>query len=1100
MKVGLQGFGIALLASLVFTSVTSMNVPPATAGISGSAHDFSGKNITDLRSGSSRPIDPNGTCSACHVAHGAFDVTGVDKPFKALPSSYSSLLWPRNLIDEGDYFNQYDSDPVYLRDPTLMCYDCHENQADEVDSIDDPSDWPLSSIQTDPTGGHYWKSDPDNSLPRYVQGDKLGCAICHDPHNAITGTNDVMFRTYAPAGGGTTVSLLDHEPGGGHTASTNTRARATLDAATYNGRTMCVDCHGWSDFGSPEEMWGVTLPQPSTLISQHKQSNDTACTDCHKHNKISFKCDECHGFPPMVAAPHDPDTEPNGYSADYTPVIGARSAEVHARHQDALGTTVFQCEICHGPDPGTASWHDKGTDDDDPNPGDVDIMGESSWWDPGDSRGAGATGYVGAASSETLPSGYEFTAKGGQDGADGGRCFGFACHGDPPNSVGALNWTDDMVNDTTGAAVTIEICEWCHDASPAVLDLGLGAVGAPNMMGDGSNFGSRVNGHSLTSGQYEGDSVGEGSRTGLAAANKECTICHDATYTDGVGPDKAHFDEAYGSTEKRLNAIINAQAVTDSDGTCVACHQNAGADAGAQLSSHGNTPTPVGYTQLEGNFQRRCRHCHEPHGLNWNGTGRNLHMIGKWLDNNAVGVWGTPEAGEEARVDSDAVGVSPAVNITVADNAVIFTSRTGANSFNDTGGTPSDDICQTCHSGGTGGGDHAGTTGYGGDERGNDCTTCHDHDYDDTVVTYIYDAFLPFGAPDIEQFFDGVATGGSYNDVSAHPLNLSEAPLSIPEAPNCIGCHKIIGGGSTSNECLKCHYEGYVTGGVWTWAGHADGNHTLELRTANSTYPYTAACNPGTNCISTAVQSTTAAVVDHCLLCHDGARTTAPYQLDSNNPPDVVPASSSWTGGFGHGSSTTLSSERTTDGYDAGPPAYDCRACHFSTVPDETDDPWPGFHASINNKLVANTTDPYQTAEYTDWSTGQDWCLQICHRTVGAGTQTNPDNSVAKDDNVLDHTWAPDDSESAYQTDCPLYDSGSYKDPTANVCETHPSWATIDDTSSLYQLPSTLPFDTGSDQFFCITCHEPHGDSTATEGQMIRLDYTDSTLCDECHQ
>ncbi|MDB4285399.1 hypothetical protein N9903_00645 [bacterium] len=1089
-----------------------------------------------------------------------------------MPPPY--LLWPRNLTDEAAYFNQYDSDPVYLSAPTLMCYDCHENQANEVENPVDPDNWPTNSTygvhasgtpqdislddydeenklqrsqgsgdvgyyemldgslpsipaQSDATGGHYWKRTDANlsGTPEVKQGEKLSCALCHDVHDIgtqqVLGESQAMFRTeYWDGSAWNTYPVGNLAYGQGNGAlysSTNTRAHGDESPGNNNhGRNLCSACHGYSDQGAAVDMYGDTIPSPPPFISAHSTSSTTACTSCHEHNKIVFRCDQCHGFPPLVdnAAAggfFDSDLRPTAES--YTGGAGA-----HQRHLDALGTDIFKCEICHGPHAGVNEpnlptpevWHNEGggTVSRDK----VDIMGESAWWDP---AGTLTTAYVGTQTGAvaSVPTDYEFTAKGADDGGGtGGRCDNLECHGRPPATEGALNWNDDMVDDTTGAAVTIAICEWCHDATPAVLDLGAGAVGAPNAMGDGTTFGSRVNGHSYPTGsgnKYEGDAVGEGTRTGLAAANKECTVCHDATYTEGVGPDKDHFDEAYGSTEKRLNDTINSQAVTDSDDTCIACHQNAGGDAGTQISSHGNTPTPPGYTKLEADFQRHCRSCHEPHGLNWNGTGRNLHMIGKWLDDSAGGTWGTPEAGEEARVDSNASGLLPAVNITaVADNAVVFTSRTGLNSFNDKQGTPSDDICQTCHGAGTGGGDHSGSTNFSSDERENDCTNCHSHDYDDTVVTYIYDAFLPKGGPDIEQFFDNTASSTNYNDfndgtTSRHSLNIGS--LDYPNVPDCIGCHQTDGGSGTSNECIDCHREGHETGGTWTWDTHLDGN--VELRTAG-TPPYSIACTPGTDCISIAKRTTDNDlggindVADHCLACHDSNLGTA-LNLSSDSPPNIVPSGSAWDGGFGHGSSTTLSSERSGAGHNAGPPTYDCTACHYSTIDvgsgQTLKDIPPSFHASINIKLIANTTGPYQTTQYTDWPTGQTWCLTECHRTVASGKQVNGDNSVGKDDKVIDHTWstaAPFSDTGSDQTDCPL--TG---DPTAGICETHPSWDVIDDASPIYRYPPALPYDTSTDRFTCISCHEPHGNSGALDAdQMIRIDYSDGTICGQCHE
>ena len=195
-----------------------------------------------------------------------------------------------------------------------------------------------------------------------------------------------------------------------------------------------------------------------------------------------------------------------------------------------------------------------------------------------------------------------------------------------------------MVNDATGAPVSIEICKWCHDSTPA--RIGTTGVWAPNVLGDSDGaastwatgtWGADVNGHGLTAGNYEGDLVGENPRIGKPAANKLCTVCHDARYTTlalpaANTPLKTHFDNANDSANKRLQGTINGvPTIADNpDNTCPACHRTAsGADRASdtsQVVSHGNSSLD-GYKKWEPDiFLRSCRQCHEPHGANWNGV------------------------------------------------------------------------------------------------------------------------------------------------------------------------------------------------------------------------------------------------------------------------------------------------------------------------------------------------------------------------------------------------------------------------------------------------------------------------------------------------
>lgn len=723
-------------------ALSALLVLPAAsqAGLHGSPHDFS-----------ALPIGRGGSCAACHVPH------AVQGP----------VIWGRSLADEAAYFTQA-ANPDYLPAPTLQCFDCHDDGVSVPDQSpsaaswvagEEPEDIAFSLTPADatrwgttvgyyelidgtlpgtgnpapvdgsPTGGHFWRSEPTGT-PDAKRGDKISCRLCHDPHGTRSAGNEVFFVRSTADGAGGTVTL-----GTGLRASGNTRT------GTGDGRAMCASCHGYADAGAPVTLWGVALPRPPGSVGHHLAASAAACTGCHQHNKIVTSCRECHGYPPLVSgAPGGwfdralrPDTE------SYAGGAGA-----HRRHRDALGDAIFACDICHGPNPGSAGWHGQG--------GaavlqqNVDLIGKKSFWDPGGTRAAGYDGEVGAANPD--PSLWEFTAR-AKSGGDQ-RCFGLACHGDPPNAPGALNWTDRMVDDATGAFVGDggRVCAWCHDATPApmVVSGGATSVLAPNVMGDGVDFGAEVNGHGVaTTARYDRGAVGDG--LGRPGAGKACTVCHDATYQVNAAPPpanvprKAHFDGVYDSAEKRLRGTINAQAVSGADAVCAACHQHAGVEAGTQVSHHGNAAAG-GYTPLEPAFSRVCRQCHEPHGRNWNGAGRNLYQVGRSLDLDHDGL---SDPGEEARVDSNATEATAAV--TAADNAVVFVSRVGADSFDAGDGTPANNVCVTCHApatgggGGTGGGDHAGATGYTRDERGNDCTQCHTHDYDQAPGSA--DGFMP---------------------------------------------------------------------------------------------------------------------------------------------------------------------------------------------------------------------------------------------------------------------------------------------------------------------------------------------------------------------
>ncbi len=745
---------------------------PAWAGLIGSKHDFTGTDVPGRIS-----LAPGGACSTCHIPH-------AGQP--------DSVIWPRPLDEETNYFNQR-SDPNYVRGYTILCYDCHDNHAITGAVDDNPSDaWfksdrlpqdvafddhmkttiPRDGDPLDNTkpgyyenipsrtagfpvtgssastyiSGHYIKNNP--GIGGINKGDKLPCEDCHDPHSTV---NQAFIR-----------ASLAGKSLSGKKASTNMAYDLSI-RDDVDSRNICIACHGTSEqasykavlFNAVNPLYGSeTIAKPPASISAHLSSSTTACTNCHPHNGIGVSCTDCHGFPPLRTYAQAGNNYFNKTSyPDVENYLGGAGA--HQRHKDALGDAIFQCGLCHGPDAGSASWHNQslavlnGTS----NPGqNVDIMGQSAYWNP--APGGRTPAYNGV--TVTGPLGYSFKAKGGGEQ----RCSGLACHGNAPGTgTPYLKWTNDLVDETTGAWGTdvtggtngANICKWCHSGTPlppSTIDGG--TTYAPNIMGNGlataAGFGAEVNGHGVGPGAvktaYDLSAVNAGD--GKAGAAKDCTVCHDARYETNPAPPptnrpvKTHFDGSYDSAEKRLwsgaTHLVNGRTIsaTPADAPnelCVACHQNAGTDAGTQVAHHSNTASS--YTPLEPLFTRVCRQCHNVHGANWNGTGRNLYMIGTWIDSDNDG---TNDAGEGAYVDSNATDTT--VNITVAeDHAVVFTSRTGTNSFDevDTVGTQDlDDICATCHQTTTRGGDHSGTTGMT-DERGNDCTTCHAH----------ADAFMP---------------------------------------------------------------------------------------------------------------------------------------------------------------------------------------------------------------------------------------------------------------------------------------------------------------------------------------------------------------------
>jgi hypothetical protein len=1082
----------------------------AAAGVSGSSHDFSA--ISQLSG-------QEGVCAPCHKPHFSTAARGI---------------WRRDLTQETSFFggSNVPSGQNYAVGDTLACLDCHDNHsavdndpASALFGTDVPQDvafdddmkttsygtWDgvgvsqpvgakfgyfedrYSGATLYRRGGHYFKVDPDGIGPLKAY-DKLPCSDCHDPHDT---SNGVFIKKVL--GGKSVTGVL---------ASPKSRTGGGT------GREFCSACHGYA--GGSSVAWsavnaayttGGNIPVTPTTVSgiilgAHQSGSTVPCVNCHPHQMVQTSCADCHGFPPVVDG-----TSPNYFDPIARPTVEnyENGAGAHQRHKDAMGTK-FTCEICHGPNPGSDTWH---------NPGSttvvaqnqVDIMGRTEYWDP---DGIYTSVYTGIASGETLPPLYELKAKGGNDGgpAVGGRCAGVACHGNPPNSVGALNWTDKMYVDATTNDVAI--CQWCHDSDQAIWRIDAGTkVYAPNMMGsrlyadvpsygggaDGTDYGANKTGHGRTTAYY---------RTANPAANKSCFKCHDTTYTLGIGPVRTHFDGVVPTLtstldSKRLWASINGQAVTGDDATvCTACHRSGGADAvtdaGNIVSVHGNNDYP---NRREVVFSRQCRACHEPHGLTYPGSGSpNIAMVDDRVDTNNDG------------------------HKTVADNQVAFTDLAVAADYASMtyDGNYTNGVCETCHSAtgwferdGTPGGPGGGGSGIPPhDTTLTRCPKCHLHNVDTSFATI--DGFMPRGGTDIDQFFDGSST--NYNDVSNHPQTISGA-LSYAGSPDCLWCHRgAVTSTGTGNECLKCHFDNSPNqDNPGTEGSHLDKIVQLADPTtgSNGSLPTGISMSVGLPGSTPGDQRLTTNYRTFCAGCH----RASPSMTLAGQTPKNVTADFTTTG---HGATVTLSGERGANG--AGPANNDCRHCHMSTVPTATGDPlrdiWPGPHASINYWLVSNTRAPYQTAEFDSPDDENNWCLGKCHRTDGglATLDNNTDNGVASDNNVVDHTWDVNNGENIgstlaggnnhnnltkIQSGCPLIG-----DPNATLCQTHPSNIAIT-VGPHYKLPaatmllSTYPGG-ASGRVVCHTCHDPHG-TAAVGGQMLRFTASGAAnICAQCHQ
>jgi len=416
-----------IIVSLLIISPFSVLL--AQASVDGSKHDFT------FETG----LTPSGVCSACHEWH-------------------PNMTWVRDLTEEETYFSQ-NSSPNYVLDPTLSCYDCHDNH-DAVDNdpnytlfinttlgryipqdvaFDNNMSGNLLTYDSSPsddeegyyessTSGHYIKTNA-TGLTNIETGDKLPCTDCHEPHDTEP-TNEVFIKGSSEYPlGGKVVSNLN--------ASTNTRT------GTGTGRAICANCHAYNDTGTAVRFVDVNSNYGSTdmiiqtpgSVSQHESADSTPCTDCHSHSTPASYFTGISSHNTHLTADFGPNM------ASCTGAGGCHKEGDFSRFNDDLPlATTTVCNDCHSPN-------------------------------------------------------------GAYDGVD-----------DP--TIGAKpNWMDGVYNGSILQVGKEEWCVGCHDDTPATIE----SVDAPDVGGDGT-YGYFTTGHGehgkvlcsdchdVTSGHIDGDS------------------------------------------------------------------------------------------------------------------------------------------------------------------------------------------------------------------------------------------------------------------------------------------------------------------------------------------------------------------------------------------------------------------------------------------------------------------------------------------------------------------------------------------------------------------------------------------------------------------
>ncbi len=609
---------------------------------------------------------------------------------------------------------------------------------------------------------------------------QLACAACHDPHGKTSGNTDfirtlikgrpVSFNGKNFDATADSICRVCHTTTQFQTAKQATR--------THYEHQQCTKCHphtGTPGFSADASNCGACHGNPpdSGAHSRHLQRDiRIGCNDCHpsvkslhdgghRNGYVNFKddkgranlgntgvCNECHGSPPGISQ-----AKAMWKSGGPIDCIGCHNSVQPSIVNDAIAPGVdaywtenghgvgadqgrdLDCRACHNPDaphlrlttPNPRLWTEANAlcarchGDSDRAGKDVSAHGNSGYslttQKPFVEQCATCHDPHGSSNLQAV-----------RETVNGSRVYFLARTGD--NSFDSPN--DNNSRDICATCHTTtshnrvpsnrtqtphyegQDCTKCHkhetDGDPKTPDAFM-----PQ--------GSCMDCHNTV--QDNGDNVPPGGRpavapdfTGLSHHIKgdlkdaQCLVCHDQrTHGDGYidlrQPDGGGDVRFIQANDADLTPIC--QGCHDLDGSTKAFVPGGTAfnpfSDGSNLrdlaltSTHSNKSF---HGAEEGSFQETCNDCHAGHGST------NLAII-------------------LTRVNG---------------NSIAFTSRTGANSFDDPNKDDRNDICATCHIGRTSvhpGGDHRPAGDL--DLRGTDCTTCHLHDANNDINSA--DAFMP---------------------------------------------------------------------------------------------------------------------------------------------------------------------------------------------------------------------------------------------------------------------------------------------------------------------------------------------------------------------
>lgn len=254
--------------------------------------------------------------------------------------------------------------------------------------------------------------------------------------------------------------------------------------------------------------------------------------------------------------------------------------------------------------------------------------------------------------------------------------------------------------------------------------------------------------------------------SGFNGSTEQCAICH-----------RSH--SAVQQTPYLINTTLSPNDM------CLSCHSN---DA-VVVSTHSNVDwVAAGYPnpRTEGAFELQCIQCHNPHGLDQGSS--NLNNVRK-------NVWLTTAISASSYPDG--------LDVHQTTGPVVFTAKSGANSYDDGTAGTANKICVTCHANTanpgypminhTGGAAHGnGTISY----VGLDCTQCHPHSLDSNPTTR--DGFQTSCRACHSQQLSRTSSPGTRRQIVSNPI-------SGPNGGDFKRASHHINDNLTDADCLVCH-------------------------------------------------------------------------------------------------------------------------------------------------------------------------------------------------------------------------------------------------------------------------------------------------------